>query len=464
MKIRLLPTLVICGLLLLGRAALAQIVLNSFNGTSVDFDYDSWTNNYTITTQLSVNATEQGGLGSNFSSPQDFSGIVSTHWIQVEARLLSSGNQADNFNVVLLSNTTPGNQTSVIYQFSTANLTTGTWTTLTIPLNSPQHGFNSGNYIFLGGNLALSSIDFTNILQWQLGGDYWPAPPPEVSLQLEFRNLQIVPEPSLGLFGVVLAATILFTTRRKRPGECRSSAIPSRAAASSLILAASAFFFGLASLNAAESWDFTSPRAAREWTVFGKTIQKDNGLQLGPITGNYAISGIKIPLRSAANSNKVGVKLRLSAVKVDKPAADSLESENDLRINVILNSLPVAAWETDRGVINFSLLFNDRNEGMYVIIMGKEPGKPYQAPQPLGEGLFAGEQSGAGTIEMEAILEPTHATLNFSNLDKGIQHSLTLPVDPKVSSDIRRQPHLLIYQQNIGDSEGSFLLEKAEAL
>ena len=184
--------LAISGVLFL-KAANAQIMLNDFQNSGFDFAYDSFTGNITQNpTFISINATEQGGAGSTVSL--DLSSYYPSGQIQIEARLIA-GNAADNFNVILFTTPDPGGIKSG-YQFSTASLNTSTFTTLTANLNAPT--FFSG------------TMDWSSIVQYQLQGDYSTTD----NFRIEFRNLQVVPEPAavvialLGLGGLVVARRI----------------------------------------------------------------------------------------------------------------------------------------------------------------------------------------------------------------------------------------------------------------
>lgn len=154
----------------------ATIMLSDFQGTGFDFEYGSWSGQIsTNPTHVTVTgtATESGGAGVNLSTALDLSSYSSSGYIQIEVRLIS-GNLANNFNVNLFTDGSNYNG----YQFSTAGLNTSTFTTLTLNLNSPT--------------FTVGTIDWTNITQFQIQGDFSSTD----LLKLEFRNVQVVPEPS----------------------------------------------------------------------------------------------------------------------------------------------------------------------------------------------------------------------------------------------------------------------------
>lgn len=180
--------------LLLTSRAQAVIMLNDFQGTGFGFDYGSWTGNITTNpTHVSVTgATEQGGAGTS-SLALDLSSYLASGQVSIEARLIA-GNAADNFNVILF---TTGSDLSG-YQFSTSGLNTSTFTTLTINLSAPS--FTSG------------SINWSNITMYQVQGDYSSTD----TLSLEFRNLQIIPEPSVwALLGAGLGVAVILRRRTR---------------------------------------------------------------------------------------------------------------------------------------------------------------------------------------------------------------------------------------------------------
>ncbi len=152
--------------------ASAQVILNSFQGTGFVFAYGSFSGNITTSpTHLSItNATEQGGAGTD--SEFNLLAYYPSGQLSIEARL-ASGNLADHFNVILAANTNTS-----LYQFSTAGLNTSTFTTLTVNLNAPTS--TSG------------TMDWANITQYQVQGDYSTTN----NFGVEFRNLEVVPEPT----------------------------------------------------------------------------------------------------------------------------------------------------------------------------------------------------------------------------------------------------------------------------
>ena len=189
----LLAALVAVSIATLTLPARAAVMLNDFQNTGFEFDYGSFTGNITVNpTYISIsNATEQGGAGTNGS--WDLSTYYPSGQVRIQARLIS-GNLADNFNVILATN--PGTDYH-LYQFSTASLNTSTFTTLTFNLNAPT--FSSG------------TMDWANITQYQLQGDYSTTD----NFSIEFRNLEVVPEPTTWAL-LAGSLTFLVIARRRR--------------------------------------------------------------------------------------------------------------------------------------------------------------------------------------------------------------------------------------------------------
>ncbi|GAB4171537.1 MAG: hypothetical protein Fur0032_10810 [Terrimicrobiaceae bacterium] len=175
--------------------ARAAVIINDFQNTGFAFDYGSFTGNITTSaTHISiVNATEQGGAGTNANF--DLSSYYPSGQVSIEARLVS-GNLANHFNIILA--TTAGTDYS-LYQFSTAGLNTSTFTTVTVNLNAPLQ--------------SVGTMNWANITQYQLQGDYSTTD----NFSLEFRNLEVVPEPATW---VLLAGGlgVLAVLRRRKIG------------------------------------------------------------------------------------------------------------------------------------------------------------------------------------------------------------------------------------------------------
>ncbi len=197
MKRSLLPLAVLISAAITSLAphARAAVMINDFQNTGFGFDYGSFTGNITNNpTYIAIaNATESGGAGTN--AVFDLSSYYPSGQVQIEARLVS-GNLANNFNVILA--TTSGTDYN-LYQFSTAGLNTSTFTVLTTDLDAPTS--------------STGTMNWASITQYQLQGDYSTTN----NFSLEFRNLEVVPEPATW---VLLAGGlgVLAVLRRRKIG------------------------------------------------------------------------------------------------------------------------------------------------------------------------------------------------------------------------------------------------------
>jgi hypothetical protein len=173
-------------------SAHATLVIESFQGTGFGYEYLSWVGQTTVNpafVQVAGSATEQGGAGS-IIGPLNLQPYVSVNAnIQVDARLVT-GNQADNFNIILQSSASD----LVGYQFSASLLDLLNFTTVSLPLTSPS--FSSG------------TIDWTAVNGFQIQGDFNGNEP----FAMQFANLQ-VPEPSTALL-IAIGFALLAARRR----------------------------------------------------------------------------------------------------------------------------------------------------------------------------------------------------------------------------------------------------------
>lgn len=202
----------------------------------------------------------------------------------------------------------------------------------------------------------------------------------------------------------------------------------------------------------ASTWNFTESSALEAWSTIGLTQQSTGGLVLGPSDGSFAISGIhfKNPVEPAKN---LKLKVQLGDLKVNAPAPDNLENENDIRINIVLGSLPKPAWDSDKAVINLALFLNSRHDGLYAALYGKGEGFPNKSPDPLTPGDFLGEGSGNGEISVELALNEQTITAHIRR-GETILKTFEAPMSENLKGLLSTPLYAFIYQQNIGDGTG----------
>lgn len=225
-----------------------------------------------------------------------------------------------------------------------------------------------------------------------------------------------------------------------------------------LILLALALSILFPSFLLSQTWDFAANPHNNDWTWMGKVTQVPEGLQIGPSVGPYAVSGLK-----STRAIDVGARSKISVdftnVAISNEAPDDLENENDIRINLLINSEPVGAWETSAAILNAALFINGRHNGIYAGLFAKNKNQQFQPTLPIGDGEFLGESSGTGEISFEVSIQEEKVSLTVLQNGQSLTR-LEAPL-PDYLKHLNKSPvHLLIYQQNIGDGSGSFILKK----
>lgn len=207
----------------------------------------------------------------------------------------------------------------------------------------------------------------------------------------------------------------------------------------------------------ASSWNFEETTALADWTTMGRVQQSADGLEMGPSDGPYAISGIKSNEPSGPSA-KFTLKVGMEGLTVNSPAPDELENENDIRINIVLNPTPTGAWESEKAVINVALFLNSRHGGLYVGLFGKGEGFPNHGAELLTGGDFLGEGSGYGDIGVELSVDEKKITAQFRRGEE-ILKTLEAPLSENLRGLLTTPLYTVIYQQNIGEGTGQFILQ-----
>ncbi|MCS6771943.1 MAG: PEP-CTERM sorting domain-containing protein [Kiritimatiellae bacterium] len=196
-----------CALFLLTSLALSigtvratHIILSDFDNVGFQWAYGSWNPLSGVETlfptyvRIAGPATESGGAGVTLSSPVTFD--PSQYEVRVSARI-APGNAASGFNVII--QTSPTDLWG--YYFPATLFNSSTFTTSSIPLNSPT--FTNGNPDFL--NVGLN--------EFQVQGDFSSSD----RFAFEFEDLRLVPEPGTLLL-LSAGAVILGLIRRTTTG------------------------------------------------------------------------------------------------------------------------------------------------------------------------------------------------------------------------------------------------------
>lgn len=210
----------------------------------------------------------------------------------------------------------------------------------------------------------------------------------------------------------------------------------------------------------ASSWNLTDESAHADWVWLGKVTKDPSGLRIGPSIGKYAFSGIRLknPIQSAST---IKIVAEFENLTVTQEAPDDLENENDMRINILLNSLPSEAWESETAVVNLSLLFNSRHGGLFMGFFGKSEGLPRKAMDPLVDGLFLGEESGKGIFTVEWVIEVEQKKLKAIVRKEGEEDKmLEAPISENLIGLFSKPLFTFVYQQNVGEGSGQFTLRK----
>ncbi len=211
----------------------------------------------------------------------------------------------------------------------------------------------------------------------------------------------------------------------------------------------------------AETWNFEQTSALEGWSTLGKVEQTSSGLLLGPSSGSYAISGIT----SGSPTPGVGKRLisaKLTDFQVEVPAPDDLENENDIRVNIVLNTIPSGAWESEKAVVNVAVFYNSRHGGLFVGLYGKGDGFPEKGADLLTHGEFLGESLGQGGVNVELSIEEAEIVARFTTAS-GVSKELRAPMTDNLKSILTSPLYTLVYQQNIGDGSGSVTLGSLSA-
>ncbi|MCX6935194.1 MAG: hypothetical protein NTZ01_03235 [Verrucomicrobia bacterium] len=211
----------------------------------------------------------------------------------------------------------------------------------------------------------------------------------------------------------------------------------------------------------AKTWNFSDSKAISDWVAMGKTHQEAGGIKLGPSDGDFAISGFRL-LEPVKLSNKsLSLKCKISDTSVENAAAEDLENGNDIRINIVLNSIPAANWDSEKAVINVTLFYNSVNHAFWVGLFGKGDGFPGKETALISSGTFLGDDSGNGEIEVSVTLDENKIHAIFSKGGVPIKE-LDAEVPAHIKSLLANNIYLLIIQQNIGKGTGSIVLNSAE--
>ncbi len=207
----------------------------------------------------------------------------------------------------------------------------------------------------------------------------------------------------------------------------------------------------------ASSWDFKETTALADWTTLGRVQQSEDGIVIGPSDGPDAISGIKSS-EPADPSSRFTVKLGIDALAVAVPAPDNAENENDIRINIVLNPTSSPSWESADAVIAVVLFFNSRNSSLYAGIYGKGEGLPNQGAEPITDGAFLGEGTGSGNIDIEIAVDERDISVQFLRNGQVLK-TLEAPLSENLRGLLTTPLYTVIYQQNIREGSGSFILQ-----
>jgi hypothetical protein len=213
----------------------------------------------------------------------------------------------------------------------------------------------------------------------------------------------------------------------------------------------------------AKTWEFSDSNALSDWIAIGQTEQESGGIKLGPSAGDFAISGLKLLDPAQLANRTLSLKCKISDVLLDESAPEQLENGNDIRINIVLNSIPEANWESDKAVVNVTLFYNATNHAFWVGMFGKGDGAPKQETSPLSSGTFLGDGSAKGEIEVAVTLDEKKIHATFSK-GGSLLKVLDAEVPPPLKSLLASPIYLLLFQQNIGSGTGSFVLDSVELL
>ena len=211
----------------------------------------------------------------------------------------------------------------------------------------------------------------------------------------------------------------------------------------------------------AKTWNFSDSNALSDWSAIGKTQQESGGIKLGPSAGDFAISGLRLLDPAKLSNRSLSLKCKISDVSVENTAEEELENGNDIRINIVLNSIPTANWESDKAVVNVTLFYNSQNHAFWVGLFGKGDGAQRQETIPISSGTFLGDGSGNGEIEVSVTLDEKKIHAIFSRGGVPIKE-LDAEVPAHIRSLLSDNIYLLIVQQNIGKGTGSILLNSVE--
>lgn len=211
----------------------------------------------------------------------------------------------------------------------------------------------------------------------------------------------------------------------------------------------------------AKSWSFSDSNALSDWAAIGKNQQESGGLKLGPSVGDFAISGLKLIDPAKLSNRSLSLKCKFSDISVENAAEEELENGNDIRINIVLNSIPTTNWESEKAVINVTLFYNSANHAFWAGLFGKGDGAPRQETVPISSGAFLGDGSGNGEIEVSVTLDEKKIHAIFSKGGVPIKE-LDAEVPAHIRSLLSDNIYLLIVQQNIGKGTGSVLLDSVE--